>query len=418
MNLSTPTLQVESWPLERLIPYARNARTHSDKQVAQIAASIHEFGFNNPVLADAAGGIIAGHGRVLAARKLGYTDVPVIVLAHLTENQKRAFILADNKLALNAGWDPEMLQLELEALAAQNFSVELTGFDEQELEELLQKLKADTLRDADDVPEPATQAGSLPGDLWILGDHRLLCGDGTSGADLDRVLDGKSCDLVFTDLPYNVDYSGKTSAKMKLLNDNLGSQFGDFLDAACRAMLEVSQGAIYICMSSGELHRLFAAFTKAGGHWSTYVIWAKSTFTLGRSDYHRQYEPMLYGWPAGKKHHWCGDRNQADVWFIDKPHRNDLHPTMKPVALVERAIENSSRKANRVLDPFSGAGSTIIACENTGRLGRGVEIDPIYVDTIVRRWEGYTGRTAVLDGCGRPFAEVVSERLANQVEAK
>ena len=219
------------------------------------------------------------------------------------------------------------------------------------------------------------------------------------------------CDLVFTDLPYNVDYVGKGSAKLKLANDNLGSEFGNFLMAACRSMLKVSQGSLYICMSSGELHRLYAAFTESGGHWSTYVIWAKSAFTLGRSDYQRQYEPILYGWRDGAKHYWCGDRDQADVWFIDKPHRNDLHPTMKPVALAERAIENSSRRGNVVLDPFAGSGSTVIACENTGRLGRAVEIDPRYVDAIVIRWQTYTGRRAVLDADGRGFEEVASERL-------
>ena len=415
MHTQTEVLRVESWPLDRLIPYARNARTHSDAQVAQIAASIAEFGFNHPVLVDPEGGIIAGHGRVLAARVLRHTHVPVIVLSHLSENQKRAFMLADNKLALNAGWDLEMLRLEMEALVEQDFHLEFTGFAEQELEELLAGLSQKTLLDPDEAPEPPEKAATLPGDLWILGEHRVLCGDGTLGADLVRVLEGKSCDLVFTDLPYNVDYVGKSRTKMKLANDDLGSQFGVFLLAACRSMLDVSQGPLYICMSSGELHRLYTAFTEAGGHWSTYVIWAKNTFTLGRSDYQRQYEPILYGWGEGAKHYWCGDRNQGDVWFLDKPHRNDLHPTMKPVALVERAIENSSRKRNLVLDPFAGSGSTVMACENKGRQARAIEIDPRYVDAMVKRWQAYTGRYAVLVENGRSFDEVASERLANQV---
>jgi DNA modification methylase len=384
----------------------------------QIAASIAEFGFNNPVLADPEGGIIAGHGRVLAARALGLTHVPVIVLAHLTENQKRAFRLADNKLALNAGWDLEMLRLEMEALTEQDFRLELTGFDEQELEELLAGLSQKILLDPDETPEPPEKAATIPGDLWILGEHRVLCGDGTRSEDLARVLEGKSCDLVFTDLPYNVDYVGKSRSKMKLANDDLGSQFGEFLLAACRSMLDVSQGPLYICMSSGELHRLNAAFTEAGGHWSTYIIWAKNTFTLGRSDYQRQYEPILYGWREGAKHYWCGDRNQGDVWFLDKPHRNDLHPTMKPVALVERAIENSSRKHNLVLDPFAGAGTTVMACENTGRQARAIEIDPRYVDATVKRWQTYTGRCSVLAHDGRSFDAVASERLANEVVAE
>ena len=410
-------LQIEGWRIERLIPYARNARVHSDAQVAQIAASIAEFGFNNPVLTDPEGGIIAGHGRVMAARKLNYTHVPVITLGHLTPNQKRAFMLADNKLALNAGWDDDMLRLELEALAAQDFSLELTGFDEQELQNLLAEVGEVSLLDADEAPEPQARAVTVPGDLWILRNHRVLCGDGTRGEDLARILEGKHCDLVFTDLPYNVDYCGKAPSKMKLANDNLGAEFGNFLQAACRAMLEVSKGPLYVCMSSGELHRLYAAFTQSGGHWSTYIIWAKNTFTLGRSDYQRQYEPILYGWPEGTKHFWCGDRDQGDVWFVDKPHRNELHPTMKPVALMERAIENSSQPGNLVLDPFAGSGSTAMACETTRRHARLVELDALYVDVIVRRWQTFTGRTAVLNQDDRSFDEIASERLGtNAVE--
>ena len=400
-------LQVESWPIERLIPYARNARTHSDAQVGQIAASISEFGFVNPVLADPDGGIIAGHGRVLAARLLKQDHVPVIALGHLSENQKRAFMLADNKLGLNAGWDTEMLRLELEALAAEGFNLDLTGFEERELDELIQSQRLEL---QDEAPAVNDSPVSQPGDLWKLGDHRLLCGDATSSEDMARVLDGSPCDMVFTDLPYNVDYTGKDSRKMKLANDDLGAGFGTFLLAACQSMLKFCQGPLYVCMSSSELHHLHTAFTEAGGHWSTYVIWAKNTFTLGRSDYQRMYEPILYGWPEGTKHYWCGQRNQGDVWFIDKPHRNDLHPTMKPVELVEKAIENSSRKNNVILDPFAGSGSTLIACENLARQARLVEIDPSYVDVIIRRWQNYTGRVAELEPEGRSFEQIAVER--------
>jgi DNA modification methylase len=403
-------LQTELRPIGSLIPYARNARTHSETQVAQIAASIDEFGFLHPVLIDPKGGIIAGHARVLAARKLGQADIPVIVIAGLTENQKRAFILADNKLGLNAGWDEEMLRLELEALVEHDFNPELAGFGEAELEELLRGAAPNGLLDADDAPDPAQEVVSATGDVWILGNHRVLCGDGTSHEELQRLLQGQTCDLVFTDLPYNVDYTGKTAGHMKLANDNLGAAFGDFLAAACQAMLQVSPGPIYICMSSGELHRLHPAFTAAGGHWSTYIIWAKDRFTLGRSDYQRQYEPMLYGWRAGSKHFWCGARNQGDVWLVDKPHVNDLHPTMKPVELIERALENSSPKRCLVLDPFAGSGSTLIACERMDRYARVVEIDPRYVDVIVRRWQGSTGRQASHEQDGRTFEQVAAER--------
>jgi DNA modification methylase len=410
-------LKIENWPIDRLIPYARNARLHSETQVAQIAASISSFGFNNPVLVDPTGGIIAGHARVLAARKLKYTEIPVIVLGHLSENQKRAFILADNKLALNAGWDVEMLKVELEALAEQNFDLELTGFDEREL---LEALGQDTLHgiiDPDAVPELESEPTSRTGDLWILGKHRILCGDGTLGGDLVRVLDGKPCHLVFTDLPYNVDYCGKGPSRMKFQNDNLGAAFGPFLRSACDAMLAVSQGAIYICMSSSEMATLQSAFSHAGGHWSTWIVWAKNTFTLGHSDYQRQYEPILYGWREGEKHYWCGDRNQSDVWLVDKPVRNDLHPTMKPVELIGRAIRNSSRPGNVVLDPFGGSGSTLISCENLDRKARIIEIDPQYVDVSVRRWQDYTGSKAFLDGDGRSFDEIALEREAPVVDA-
>ncbi len=404
------TLHVESWPIERLIPYARNARMHSDQQVAQIAASVAEFGFINPVLADSDGGIIAGHGRVLAARKLGYTEVPVIVLGHLNENQKRAFMLADNRLALSAGWDEEMLHLELQALTQSGFNVQITGFDQRELDQLLTDLSRQALADPDEAPATSDEVVTQPGDLWLLGEHRLLCGDGTKRGDLERVLDGSGSDLIFTYLPYNSNYTGKTSSRLTIVNDNLGDHFSDFLAAACEAMLAVNSGPIYICMSSRELHHLYEAFSKAGGHWSTYVIWAKHTFTLGRSDYQRQYEPILYGWREGSRHYWCGDRNQGDVWFIDKPHRNDAHPTMKPIELVERAISNSSHKGDLVLDPFAGAGSTVLASERTSRRACVVEIDPRYADVIVRRWEGYSGREARLDPGGQSFQKIAEQR--------
>jgi hypothetical protein len=323
--MASPTLQIETWPVDRLIPSARNARTHSDQQVAQIAASIQEFGFLNPVLVDPDGGIIAGHGRVLAARKLKLTEIPVIVLDHLTENQRRAFMLADNQLALNAGWDEQMLRLELEALAQAQCDLEIIGFDQPALDHLL-ALCQQALIDPDEAPALEPQITTQSGDLWVLGEHRLFCGDSTQPEQLKRVLDGGLSNMIFTDLPYNADYTGKNSRRLTILNDDLGDQFGAFLDAACQAMLAVNSGAIYICMSSRELHNLYHAFCRAGGHWSTYIIWAKHTFTLGHSDYQRQFEPILYGWREGSAHYWCQDRDQGDVWFIDKPHSNKNIP--------------------------------------------------------------------------------------------
>ncbi len=407
-----PPLQMEIWPIDRLIPYARNARTHSNHQLTQIATSLDEFGFVNPVLVDPQGGIIAGHGRILAARKRRYTEVPVIILPHLNENQKRAFMLADNRLALNAGWDEQSLRLELEALAQAGYSLDIVGFDQRELDRLLIDLDRQALIDPDEAPAPETEAINQCGDLWTLRDHRLLCGDSTKVEQMQRLMDGGSSDMIFTDLPFNVGYEGKTSKRLTIANDNLGDEFGAFLSVACRTMLAVNSGAIYICMSSRELHTLYRAFTQAGGHWSTYVIWAKNTFTLGYADYQRQFEPILYGWREGGAHYWRGDRNQGDVWLIDKPSANREHPTMKPVELVERAILNSSRKGDSVLDPFAGAGSTVLAAERTSRLARVMEIDPRYADVIIRRWQNYTGDDARLDPAGLTFAQVSEQRLA------
>jgi len=411
-------LQVVTWPVEKLIPYARNARTHSDDQVAQIAASIAEFGWTNPILAGADGIVIAGHARLLAARKLGMTEVPVIVLDHLTESQRRALVLADNRLALNAGWDEEMLRVELTALEEDGFNLDVVGFTDDELEDLLRDTEAVHAGNTDDdaVPETPETAVSVPGDVWILGEHRLLCGDATQMEAVEKVLAGGLADMAFCDPPYNVNYGATMKDKLrgkkrKIANDNLGQDFEQFLRDACANILAVTKGAIYVCMSSSELHTLQKAFREAGGHWSTFVIWAKNTFTMGRSDYQRQYEPILYGWKEGTDHFWCGARDQGDVWFVKKPVVNDLHPTMKPVELVERGIRNSSKGRDTVLDPFGGSGTTLIACEKAGRQARLIELEPKYCDVIVRRWQDFSGKRAVLEGDGRPFQELAAERL-------
>jgi len=402
--LATPSarLAVHYRPVQSLIPYARNARTHSPEQVAQIAASIREFGWTNPILLDGDQGVIAGHGRLLAARQLGLAEVPCIELAHLSDTQRRAYILADNRLALNAGWDDELLRIELGELQSLDFDLDLLGFDDGELQELLTGGEAtqDGLADEDAVPEVPATLVSRPGDVWIMGSHRLLCGDATVAASYDTLLQGESVDMVFTDPPYNVNYANSAKDKLRgrdraILNDNLGADFHDFLLAALTPTVQHCRGAVYVAMSSSELDTLQSAFRAAGGHWSTFIIWAKHTFTLGRADYQRQYEPILYGWPEGATRHWCGDRDQGDVWNIKKPQKNDLHPTMKPVELVERAIRNSSRPGNVVLDPFGGSGTTLIAAEKSGRIARLIELDPKYVDVIVRRWQDFTGQQAV-----------------------
>ena len=410
-------IQIERWPLDRLVPFARNPRTHTEEQVAQIAASIAEFGFVNPVLVGADGVIVAGHARVIAARKLGMTEAPVIVLDHLTEAQRRALVIADNRLAQNAGWDEEMLRVELEALREDEFNLDLLGFEDAEIEALLAEPQGESagLTDEDAVPEAQETSVTLPGDVWLLGDHRLLCGDATQIDAVEKVLAGSLADMTWSDLPYNVNYGQTMKDKLRkkhrrIANDNLGPEFEPFLRDACANILTVTKGAVYICMSSSELHTLYKAFTEAGGHWSTFLIWAKNTFTMGRSDYQRQYEPILYGWKEGADHYWCGARDQGDVWFVKKPHVNDLHPTMKPVELIERAIRNSSKSRDTVLDPFAGSGSTLIACEKTGRKGRLIELDPLYCDVIIRRYHEFCGKQPTLEADGQTLERVSRAR--------
>lgn len=420
-------LNVQQIELEQLIPYVRNARTHSDSQVAQIAGSIAEFGFVNPVLISSDNIIIAGHGRLLAAKKLGLKTVPAIKLDHLTENQRRALAIADNKIAENAGWDEELLRLELQNLADEDFDLELLGFDDVELDDLLTSLDDDEAAALDEnVPEVQENPVSRIGDIWIMGEHRLLCGDSTSEADMKKLMAGELADMVFTDPPYNVNYGdtskdkrhkGGAKAGRKIMNDDLGDDFEAFLTAACKNMLSHTKGALYICMGSSELDTLQSAFRNAGGKWSTFIIWVKNAFTLGRSDYQSQYEPILYGWKVGNNRYWCGARDQSDVWFYDRPQKNDLHPTMKPVELVARGIKNSSKMLDIVLDPFGGSGTTLIAAEHTGRRARLIELDPKYVDVIVRRWQEMTGLQATLSGTDQEFKAVEKDRLGGNVEA-
>ena len=415
--MSEPWLSthIERWPTEKLVPYARNARTHSEEQVAQIAASIVEFGFTNPILAGSDGVIVAGHGRLAAAQKLGLDTVPVVVLDHLTPTQRRALIIADNRIAENAGWDDAMLRIELQSLQEDGFNLDITGFDADALAEIMagEETTVDGQTDDDAVPEVSATTISRPGDVWELGNHRLVCGDATDPKSYELLMADAQANMVFTDPPYNVDYANSAKDKMRgkdrpILNDNLGDGFYDFLLAALTPMLERCAGATYIAMSSSELDTLQSSFRAAGGKWSTFIIWAKNTFTLGRADYQRQYEPILYGWPEGENRHWCGDRDQGDVWNIKKPQKNDLHPTMKPVELVERAIRNSSRPGDIVLDPFGGSGTTLIAAEKTGRIGWLIELDPKYVDVIVRRWQDWSGQEAYREADAVKFNDLAA----------
>jgi len=390
--------------IEELIPYARNARTHSDAQVAQVAASIKEFGWTNPVLIDGEKGIIAGHGRVLAARKLGMSEVPCIELSHLTKSQKRAYILADNKLAENAGWDMELLKIELGELGGDGFDLSLTGFDEDFLKGLLED--SEGLTDPDETPEPPSEPVTRHGDVWICGNHRLMCGDSTVITDVERLCNGAQVDMLLTDPPYNVAYEGGTADALKIQNDDMGSEdFVEFLtDAFMNAHAVMKPGAVfYIWHADLEGLNFRQACKNAQLAVRQCLVWRKNTFVMGRQDYQWQHEPCLYGWKDGAGHLWASDRKQTTVLDFDRPQRNGEHPTMKPVALFEYQMLNNTKGGDIVLDLFGGSGTTMIAAEKNGRVSRLMELDPIYCDVIVTRWQNFTGKEARLEETGQKF---------------
>ena len=383
-----------------LIPYANNSRTHDDAQVAQIAASIKEFGFRNPILVDGVG-IIAGHGRLLAARKLGLEKVPTIDCSDMTETQKKAYIIADNKLALNSGWDTNLLSLELEQLDADGFNLELLGFDSKELDELLAPEVVEGLTDEDAVPDVPDEPKTKLGDIYILGNHRLMCGDSTSLDQIEKLLDGEMADMAFTDPPYNVDYGNSNNPRYKsrqIMNDKMNDDDWDtFVNDYITALLTYCHGNIYIAMSDKELGHMQLTFEKLGGKWASFIVWVKDRLVLSGKDYHSRHETILYGWKDGvSDRQRVEDRTETDVWEIKRPSNSELHPTMKPVELVERALTNSSKSKNIVLDLFGGSGTTMIACEKINRKAYIMELDPKYCDVIVKRWEDFTGKQAVL----------------------
>jgi DNA modification methylase len=390
-------LQIKKVEVEKLIPYVRNSRTHSDAQVAQIAASIKEFGWTNPILVDGENGIIAGHGRLLAARKLGAKEVPVIELSHLTESQKRAYVIADNQLAMNAGWDTSMLTLELADLKESEFDLDLIGFDAKELEKLLEPEQVDGLTDEDAVPDAPEEPKTKLGDIYQLGNHRLMCGDSTSIADIETLCGGQLVDMWLTDPPYNVAYEGSNG--LKIQNDNMADdQFRQFLrDSYVAADAVMKPGAVfYIWHADLEGYNFRGAAKDAGWVVRQCLIWKKSSLVMGRQDYHWRHEPCLYGWKEGAGHLWASDRKQTTILEFDKPSRNGEHPTMKPVDLFAYQMLNNTKGGDIVLDSFGGSGTTMIAAEKHGRHSRLMELDPKYCDVIVKRWEDFTGKKAVL----------------------
>lgn len=384
-------LQIESIGIDTMIPFAKNSRTHDDAQVAQIAASIKEFGFTNPVLIDESNGIIAGHGRVLAARKLKLSEVPCIRLAHLTDAQKRAYVIADNKLALNAGWDAAMLKLELADLKALDFDLDLTGFNTNEIDALLAEKGTEGLTDPDDTPEPPVDPVTRLGDVWICGQHRVMCGDSTSINAVDVLMQGDKADMVFTDPPYNIDYQG-VSDRRKIKNDKMNdSAFTDFLVnsvTSCETM--------YVCCSWQYAHLFRAALEQIGRKPKALIVWDKVNPAQNLDKYFKQHELIWYVGALG------GEKTlRGDVWTV-KRQKNTVHPTMKPVELIEMALKDQPDK-KVIVDNFGGSGSTLIAAEKNGRKARIMELDPKYCDVIIKRWQDFTGNQAILESTGEPF---------------
>jgi DNA modification methylase len=414
-----PDLRVETVPLAELLPYAANARTHSDEQVAQIAASMVEFGFVNPVLVDEAGMLIAGHGRVLAAKKLGLDVAPTIRLGHLTEAQARAFRLADNQIALNAGWDTSMLRAELLDLSALGFDMNLVGFSQSDLAAMMagdgsavDEAAADEL-----APEPPIDPVSRPGDLWIIGEHRLLCGDATSPTDVERLLGGARPHLLASDPPYGVNYDPAWRNRAGVSStDRTGTVSNDHR-ADWREAWALFPGDVAYVWHAGRYTRIVAESLEAAGFTiRSQIVWAKSRLVLGRGDYHWQHEPCFYAVREGKTGHWQGARDQTTLWSIatrgdETEDPETVHGTQKPVECMRRPILNNSAPGDAIYEPFSGSGTTLIAAEMTGRRCLAMEIDPAYCDVAVRRWQDLTGRRAVLDREDRVFDAIAATRV-------
>jgi DNA modification methylase len=387
------TTEMKLVALDKLIPYANNARTHSPEQINKLRSSIREFGFINPIIIDRDFGVIAGHGRITAAREEGITELPCVFADHLTEAQKKAYIIADNRMALDAGWDEEMLRVEIEFLSEMAFDLSFTGFDADELSKLFDGDKEIKDDDFDVDAELQKPAITKPGDVWLLGRHRLVCGDSTKSETFTALMDGKLANLVVTDPPYNVNYEG-TAGKIK--NDNMGNEaFYDFLLAAFKnteaAMAQ--DASIYVFHADTEGLNFRKAFSDAGFQLSGCCIWKKPSLVLGRSPYQWQHEPVLFGWKKKGKHKWYTDRKQTTIWEFDKPKKNAEHPTMKPIALLAYPIMNSSLANCIILDPFGGSGSTLIACEQSNRICYTIELDEKYCDVICNRFIAEAGNS-------------------------
>ena len=403
-------LELKYIQTDRLIPYVNNSRTHDEAQVTQIASSIKEFGFTNPILIDDEGSIIAGHGRVMAARKLGLDTVPTITLSGLSDIQKRAYIIADNKLALNAGWDNELLMLELDALSDAGYDLDLTGFSEQEISDLYPEQIAEGLTDEDAVPDVPEIPHTVLGDVWLLGKHRVMCGDSTSIDAVEKLLESQKADLLFTDPPYGVSYEGGHNKKKRqgIIADTLqGDDLTDlFYESLSTAITWLKDGAgLYVWYASGKSIETYASLAKLPLKLRAVIQWYKVKSGLGAfmSQYIPNCEPCMYLHKDGCSPSWYGPTNEKTVWELKKESKNNYHPTQKPVELPERAITNSSKSGDTILDLFGGSGSTLIACEKINRHARLMELDPKYCDVIIKRWQEFTGKKAIHADTGLEF---------------
>jgi DNA modification methylase len=402
-------LKIDYISTSNLVPYENNSRTHSKEQVEQIKRSMTEFGFTNPILIDEHNGIIAGHGRLRAAQELGIKLVPTILLEGLTEAQRKAYVIADNNLALNAGWDLDVLKLEIEGLGEFDFDIDLLGFDDDFLAGLMEKDPSDGLTDEDEVPDLQDDHVTVEGDVWILGNHRLMCGDSTRIDAVEKLMDGQKADLWLTDPPYNVAYEGKTKDALKIQNDSKSDlDFRQFLkDCYVAADFVMKEGAVfYIWHADSEGYNFRGAARDAGWKVRQCLIWKKQTLVMGRQDYHWKHEPCLYGWKEGAGHLWAADRKQTTILEFDRPSKSVEHPTMKPVELFEYQLLNNTKGSDLILDSFGGSGTTMIAAEKNNRYSRLMELDPKYCDVIIKRWQDFTGKEAVLESNGKTYSNL------------
>lgn len=409
------TTDMQLVALDKLVPYANNARTHSPEQIGKLRSSLREFGFINPVIIDRDFGIIAGHGRVLAAREEGITEVPCVFVDHLTEAQKKAYIIADNRMALDAGWDEELLRVEIEALQAEAFDISLTGFGDDEIADLFGNEKAEVEDDDYDLSAALEKAAFVQrGDRWVVGKHRLYCGDATNPDDVAALMDGNRANLVLTDPPYGVSF--KSASGLTIQNDSMkDEEFYNFLRKAFDNMVAHLEngGSAYVFHADTEGLTFRQAFVDAGFHLAGVCIWAKNSLVLGRSDYQWQHEPVLYGFLKNGKHRWYSDRKQTTIWNFDKPKRNANHPTSKPLDLLSYPLGNSSQENAIVIDTFGGSGSTLMACEKTNRICYTMELDEKYASVILRRYVEDTGNSdgvyVIRNGEHIPYADLVKE---------